>query len=214
MKKPQITIRLFPSLLMKLNHYVETHQLRNFVAIKALINILGLALISCLANSNALAQFFYPDASFFNPTANLSRGSKIDPLQWLETHDAQVFGFLISTNNLKSALTTKNNSLTIIAPTDKAFAELSAAIRERLSEPGQMERLLKYHLIPRIISEQELKQGNVITLEGSSVQISGRLLSNQKTEIRFNEAVAERTIGFNNNLIVIVVEQVLVPPNF
>ena len=214
MVKPQITVRFFPSLLSKLNNYVETHQLRNSVAIKALINTLGLAWISLLVTSNAQAQFFYPDASFFNPSANLYRGSKTTPLQWLETHEAQVFGFLISTNNLKSALTTNNNPLTIIAPTDKAFAKLPTAIRERLSEPGQMEKLLKYHLIPRIISDDELKQGKIKTLEGSSVQISGRLLSNQNTEIKFNEAVAERAIGFNDNLIVIVVEQVLLPPNF
>lgn len=181
---------------------------------KNFINLLGLAVISSVISSNVLAEFYYPAASFFNPTANLYRGSITEPLEWLEAHDAQVFGFLLSTKNLKSELTLGNNPITIVAPTDKAFAQLPADIRDRLSEPGKMEKLLKYHLIPQIISDSEIKQETIGTLEGSSLQISGQVLSNQNTEIKLNEAGAEKSVGFGDNFIVIVVDQVLVPPTF
>ena len=181
---------------------------------KTLLNILVLALISLFISTNVRAQFFYPSASLFSPTANPYRGSKTDPLQWLETHDAQIFSFLISINDLKSELTLKNNPTTLLVPTDKAFANLSPAIRDRLSEPGQLESLLKYHFIPQIISDEQIKQGQVGTLEGNSLEISGQVLSNQNTEIKLNEAVAEKSIGLNDNLIIIVIDQVLLPPNF
>lgn len=181
---------------------------------KTIINTLVLALISLVVSSNVLAQLFYPSASFFSPAANTFRGSQTDPLQWLETHDAQVFGFLISVNDLKSELTENNNPITLLAPTDRAFAKLPTDVRERLSEPGQMARLLKYHLIPQIITDEEIKQGKVTTLEGSSVQISGQVVSNQNREIKLNEATAEKSIGLDNNLVVIVIDQVLLPSNF
>ncbi|ELS05015.1 secreted/surface protein with fasciclin-like repeats [Xenococcus sp. PCC 7305] len=181
---------------------------------KTVINTLVLALISLFVSSNVLAQFFYPSSSFFSPAANLNRGSKTNPLQWLETHEVQVFGFLISVNDLGSKLTQNDDPITVLAPTDKAFAKLPKDVRERLSEPGQMARLLKYHLVPQIITDDQLKQGKVNTLEGSELQISGEILPNQNTKVKLNEATAEISIGFNDNLIVIVIDQVLLPPNF
>lgn len=180
---------------------------------KNFINLLGLALISSLLGSQVLAQFIYPDASFFAPAANLYRGAKIDPLQWLTTHDAQVFGFLVSTSNLKEELAI-DRPVTLIAPKDSAFSQLPEEIRDRLSQPGQMEKLLKYHLIPQFVAESDVQQGQVKTLEGSVVEISGRALSNQNTEIRLNEAIAQSSISLGNNLVVILVDQVLIPPSF
>ena len=180
---------------------------------KSFINLLGLALISSFLSSQVLAQFMYPDASFFAPAANLYRGAKTDPFQWLEKQDAQVIGFLLSTSNLREKLA-GDLPVTLIAPSDQAFSQLPVEIRDRLSQPGQMEKLLKYHLIPQFVAESDVKQGQVGTLEGHAVEISGRALSNQNTEIRLNEAVAERSISLGNNLVVILVDQVLIPPSF
>ncbi len=171
-------------------------------------------MIGSLVSSNALAELFYPSASFFSPAANTYRGSNTDPLQWLETHDAQVFGFLISISDLKFELTANKNPVTVLAPTDKAFAKLPISVREKLSDPEEMKSLLEYHLIPQIITDNQIKQGKVQTLEGSSLQIEGQVLSNQNREIKLNESTAQKSIGFNDNLIVIVIDQVLLPPNF
>ncbi|GAB4532789.1 MAG: fasciclin domain-containing protein [Pleurocapsa sp.] len=177
------------------------------------VNILGISLISSLIIPSALAQFVYPSSSFFYPPANLSRGINPTSIQWLESNDAKVFGFLLSTSNFKSELITEESPVTILAPTDEAFAELPTEIREKLSDPLQMQKFLQHHLISNIVSESDIKKGEITTLEGNSLKIQGRMMSDRTTEIRLNDAVALESARLNNNTVVILLDQVLLPPD-
>ena len=176
-------------------------------------NTLAITLISCLSASPALAQFIYPPASFFSPNPSLFRGVNPTSIEWLERNDAQVFGFLLSTGNFDDQLKNNENPLTILAPTDEAFAELPTEIRNKLSDPLQMQKLLKYHLIPKIVSETDIKQGNVTTLAGSPLKIRGKMLSDRSTEIQLNDAIASESVGVDKNTIVIMLDRVLLPPD-
>jgi uncharacterized surface protein with fasciclin (FAS1) repeats len=180
---------------------------------KPLINLLGISLIISSIGSGVLAQFVYPSSSFFYPPANLSRGVNPTSIQWLESNEAKVFGFLLSTGNIESELISEENPLTILAPTDEAFAQLPTEIREKLSDPLQMQKLLQYHLIPNIVSEVEIEQGKVTTLEGNLLTIQGKMLPDRTTEIKLNDAVALESTRLSNDTVVIVLDRVLLPPD-
>ena len=120
---------------------------------KTLVKTLSVALFSSLISSPAFAQFVYPSASFFYPPASLNRGGfSPNPIQVLENNEAQVFGFLLSTSNFEPELGTKENPVTILAPTNEAFAELSTEVRDKLADPVQMQKFLQYHLVPGQVS--------------------------------------------------------------
>ena len=182
--------------------------------VKLFFRFIGLAMVSTLVGSTALAQYYYPSASFFLPSAHLIRTFNKDTISWLESKDFQTLAFLLGMAGLDEQLKPEGNPITLFAPTDKAFAKLPGELREKLSQPEELQRLLKYHLVSRLITEADLKRREVATLEGSSVQITGTPLPNNAIEIRLNEAVAKRAIGLNENFIIIVIDQVLLPPDF
>lgn len=179
--------------------------------------IIGLVLVGSLSLSlsispKSLARFFYPPASIFSPTANVHRGSRIDPIQWLEDNEAKIFAFLLSIGNFESQLSESPTIITLFVPLDEAFTQLPIDIRERLSEPGAIEKLLKYHLFAGIISETDIENQQVITLEGNAVKITGKGLADGTVETKLNEATVKASIGLNDNLVLIVIDKVLLPP--
>ena len=181
---------------------------------KSLISTLSLITLNLAIPPSVLAQFYYPASSFFNPTANLYRGGKQDIVEWLTANDFQVFGFLLSINNFRSELNNDKNTITIFAPTDDAFATLPTEVRDKLSKPEKLQEFLKYHLVDGAIGDRDIKQGEVITLSGSTLKIDSQTLGNQNIRIKLNDVTADKSIKLNNNLIIIVVDEVLLPPNF
>ena len=181
---------------------------------KSLISTLSLITLNLIISPNVLAEFYYPASSFFNPTANLYRGGKQDLVEWLTANDFQVFGFLLSVNNLNSELDNDKNTITVFAPTDDAFATLPTEIRNQLSNPEKLQKFLKYHLVTHAIGDRDIKQGQVITLAGSPLTIESQTLSNQNIKIKLNDITANKSIKLNNNLIIIEIDEVLLPPNF
>lgn len=181
---------------------------------KSIISTLSLILLSLVMSPHVLAKFFYPASSFFNPTANLYRGGKQDPIEWFTANNFQVFGFLLSINNLQSELNNNQNNLTIFAPTDDAFATLPTEIREKLSDPEKMQELLKYHIVTHAIGDRDIEQGEVITLAGTPVTIKDESLADRSTRIKLNDTIAKQSVKLNDNLVVVAINEVLLPPSF
>ena len=176
---------------------------------------LALAFGSILAFSYpAVAQFYFPPASIFSPTANTFRGAgDIDAIQWLETHNASILAFLLSVNNFDGLLGENKEPLTVFVPTNEAFSKLSGEELKKLASRDNIERLLRYHLVSGIISESDIEKQEITTVEGSPVQITGKR-SSDTVEAQLNGATVESTIGLNDKLVFVIVDEVLLPPDF
>jgi transforming growth factor-beta-induced protein len=106
---------------------------------------------------------------------------------------------------LAGALSDPNATLTVFAPTDKAFAALPAGTVEDLLRPENKERLvaiLKFHVLPKKVL---LKQQNPATLQGQSVQLRS------KGTLQVEEATVLLADIKTTNGVIHVIDQVLLP---
>ena len=179
---------------------------------KQLLIGVGIASSAIAFSSASLAQssFFFPSASFFSPAAALyqSEDSVLDILATLEQHKSFY-------TQLKDAGILENlpqDSLTILAPTNEAFAALSPTLKAKLSQPENLTRLLQYHMVLGIIGEQDIRRQAVATLlDKSSVQITGIPLGENKVGVKINQSIASDPLTANNDVI-IPLNEVLIPP--
>ena len=179
---------------------------------KSLITVLGLILFSVSVQLKALAQIYYPSASFFNPTASLFRGSNKNVTKWLELHGASFFASLIIDNNLESELNNQEQTITVIAPTDEAFNSLSPEDTDKLSQSEEVAKLFKYHLIPGVISEEDIINQKITTSDGNTISLTGMILEDQSEAILLNDSSKVQKIEkINQNLIVVLTDGVLSP---
>lgn len=178
--------------------------------------LLGVGIMSsAIAFSSAsVAQspFFFPSASFFSPSAAVlhSEDLVIEMLSMLPQYD-MFYGQLEKTELLENL---PQDSLTVLAPTNEAFASLSPTIRAKLAQPEKLNKLLQYHFVAGTIDEQDIKRRAVATLlEKSSVQITGIPLAGNKVGVKINQSIASDPIQAENGVI-IPINEVLIPPGF
>ncbi len=187
--------------------------------LKKLAGVVGVGGVSALLGFPALAQY-YPAASFFQPAAYTFQSedeclifsdtaSIVDNLKGNECFQTLVS--YLEQSGLPETLK-QEETFTIFAPMDQAFETLPAATREKLSQPENLEKVLKYHLISGAITEDDIKRGEITTIEGSSIQITGVPIGN-KIAARLNQATASDTVKASNGFIVLI-NQVLLPPDF
>jgi len=63
---------------------------------------------------------------------------------------------------------------TVFAPSDEAFAALPAETRQKLLQPEnrpQLAQILFYHVVPGQVSANQLRSGEVKTVEGANVNV-------------------------------------------
>ena len=100
---------------------------------------------------------------------------------------------------------------TVLAPTDEAFAKLDALALERLlANPDKLNDLLLYHAFSgKLTADAASKQGNVKTVQGSTVQFRGAA-----ARLSVNDAeVTEADIVCTNGVLH-VIDRVLFPQGF
>jgi uncharacterized surface protein with fasciclin (FAS1) repeats len=69
----------------------------------------------------------------------------------------------------------KGGPFTIFAPDDAAFAKLGAeTINGLLADPKKLANILKYHVVPGIVTAQNLMDGKVKTVQGSTINVDVR----------------------------------------
>jgi uncharacterized surface protein with fasciclin (FAS1) repeats len=100
---------------------------------------------------------------------------------------------------------------TIFAPSDRAFAALPAATRQRLLKDENralLRQILTYHVVPGSITSSQLKSGQVKTQSGSSVnvQVNG-------TQVKVNQSQVIQPDLQAANGVVHIVDRILLPPN-
>ena len=164
-------------------------------------------------NNPIKAQEFYPfPASFFNPAAGFYQ-SEDDPdvLGMLAMNDDfEIVTFLLKNDPTLTDL--KQDKVTFLAPTDKAFQALPSDVRAKLLQPENLSKLLKYHTITQAIEDEDIKRGRVDTLLGNSVAISGFPVDN-KFGVKLNDAIASDALAAKNG-VVVPIDRVLIPPGF
>lgn len=105
-------------------------------------------------------------------------------------------------------------SFTIFAPTNEAFAALPAQTRQRLLQPENRQKLaqiLSYHVVPGQLAANQLASGEVKTVEGANVNVQVDQTANQ---VRVNDATVIQADIPASNGVVHIVDRVILPPNF
>lgn len=158
--------------------------------------------------------FYYPSASFFSPTASFFESDEPAALNVVLESDDK---FATFKNNLEEAelynLLKEENKLTVLVPTEEAFAALSPELQQKLADPETLEKVLKYHLIIGDIDEDDIKRRGVLTmLEQNAVAIGGIEGESEEVTVMFDDATASEPL-FGENGAVIPIDKVLIPAN-
>ena len=159
------------------------------------------------------ANYYYPSASFFSPAAYYYESDDTVHLSMtLENENFATFKNNLQETELTKALN-QEETLTVLAPTEEAFAALSPDIKEKLSNPEILKKVLQYHLVVGNIGEADIKRRGVATLlEQTSVNITGVKGNDKKLTVMLNDATASEPLPASNG-VVIPIDQVLIPPN-
>jgi len=112
-----------------------------------------------------------------------------------------------------AALLSGPGDLTVFAPTDKAFADLKAAIGDTafnqiLADKAQLTRILKYHVLPAAVYSPSVASGDVATAEGSTLKVTvsgGAVTLNDSTNVILTDLP-------NRNGVIHAIDKVLLPP--
>ncbi|HAT13927.1 MAG TPA: fasciclin [Microcoleaceae bacterium UBA11344] len=181
--------------------------------LKRLAVIVGLSSAIALDSfSAALAQRFYPYYRFFNRGASYESQDNPTLVDGLSgNRSLRTFTAVLQEAKLMPLLS-GNNRITILAPTEEAFAALPPGMLEKLLRPENRELLLKilrYHVIPGEISESDLQNGELRTLDGTPVKISP---SSSAIQLIINDATARELPLLAKNGVIVRIDRVLLPP--
>lgn len=172
----------------------------------------GIAGVSTLISFPVLAKFFRPYA-LFQPSAYSSypyRNSENDIATALsqDTKYANLARQLKEAGLLDSLKQPGN--FTIFAPTNQAFDALPKYVFNKLSQPNNRVKVLKYHLVSRLITEQDIKSGAIATTEGTPIKIT----VDSEDTVKINDATGKHPSTVTKNGVIIEVDKVLIPPGF
>jgi uncharacterized surface protein with fasciclin (FAS1) repeats len=119
------------------------------------------------------------------------------------------FAAAIRTAGMSDALAAKG-PFTVFAPTDEAFKKLpSGAYDGLLKDSAKMKAVLNYHIVSGYFMAKELKSGEVMTLQGSTLTAAV-----SSTDVRVNGARVTQADLATTNGIVHAIDAVILPKNW
>jgi uncharacterized surface protein with fasciclin (FAS1) repeats len=99
---------------------------------------------------------------------------------------------------------------TVFAPTDEAFKKLPVGAYDKLVKTlGKFRAILTYHAISGYFEARDIKLGEAMTLQGTSLVIAG-----SPTELRINDATVTQADVAAANGIIHVIDSVILPKNW
>ncbi|NEQ18854.1 MAG: fasciclin domain-containing protein, partial [Microcoleus sp. SIO2G3] len=101
-------------------------------------------------------------------------------------------------------------NFTIFAPTNQAFEALPKDVFNKLSQPNNRLKVLNYHLVNRLITEQDIKKGSITTAEGTPIKIT----VDSEDTVKLNDAIGQHPSTLAKNGVIIEVDKVLIPKEF
>lgn len=182
---------------------------------KKLAFVVGIAGISALISIPVLAKKFYPPYALFQPSAYRSYPYRNSEKSIADTlADNSKYSNLVYELKQAGLLEKlKQGEFTIFAPTDNAFKALPKETYQRYSQKENRLKVLSYHVVPRMITEETDKNLNgtpIRTLEGNAVNIT----LDKNGNVKLNNAVGKPPSIQAKNGVIIEINQVLVPPGF
>ena len=183
--------------------------------LKKSVSTVGVAAISASIGMPVLSQSqsYYPPMSFFQPLAYPNypqkSASEYDVLEGLENvTESTNLAYEIEAAGLTEEF--QQEGITVLAPTDEAFAALSDEAIDKFSIPENRLKVLQYHLIAGQVKEEDLERGTITTSQGQEISVSG-----DNNILTFNDgvrAINKPTIAKNG--VIIEIDRVLLPPDF
>jgi uncharacterized surface protein with fasciclin (FAS1) repeats len=182
-----------------------------FAKLSGAIVVVGSAAFIGVPAIAQFSRFFYPPASYFSPLASPFQSEDNPNVAELlaMNDDFETVTSLLAKADLTETLEGEQ-VVTIFAPTDEAFESLPRATRKQLSQPENLTKILKYHVVEGEITDDDIKSQEVATLLGTSVKMVG-LPSGESFKIKLNDANASEPLGASNG-VVIPIDKVLLPP--
>ncbi|MBP5974163.1 fasciclin domain-containing protein [Brasilonema sp. CT11] len=171
----------------------------------------GIAGVTTLISVPVLAKF-YPPMALFQPSAHRSYPYRNSEKSIADTL-AENKKFANLYDGLKQAGLVdelKKGNYTIFAPTNQAFNALPKKDFERYSQPQNLTRVLKYHLVASNITgqDQDLNGKLVTTVEGDQIKIT----VDPEGTVKLNNAIGKHPSIKASNGVIIEVDKVLMPP--
>ncbi len=110
----------------------------------------------------------------------------------------------------------KPGTFTVFAPTDKAFADLKAALGDTafnaiLADKAKLTKVLTYHLLPAVAYGKDVKTGDAATVEGDKLKLTlagGKVTIGDSTTTVANVVLTDIP---NSNGVIHVIDKVLIP---
>lgn len=111
--------------------------------------------------------------------------------------------------DLVAALSNGNDSITVFAPNNAAFAEIDKASMDILLNPSNKEKLadiLKFHVVKGTIKAADIKDGvsEVVTLQGSKLKVEkkdGKVSVNGATVLKADVSAGNGVIHVINKVV-------------
>lgn len=117
------------------------------------------------------------------------------------------FNRLVTQAGLSQELNTAG-PLTVFAPSDEAFKAVPAKTLEALAaDPAQLKAVLSYHVVAARLGSSDVSNGNVKTLQGSTVA-----LSRAGNFVTVEDAMVQKADISATNGVAHVIDRVLMPP--
>ena len=189
----------------------QTNYSRFHNLLKKSFPLIGIMTISSLISLPVFSQAYYPPLVFFQPMAYPSypQRSGIGNLMDTLEGDSNYKNFVYELNEAGLKELLKNEEFTILVPNNKAFNDLSDEVFAKFSKPENRIKVLKYHLIPGLVSEEDILQNNVKNLSGNKI-----VVSNDNEGLKLNNAQAVFPSITATNGVIIEIEKVMLPPDF
>ncbi|MFB2768084.1 fasciclin domain-containing protein [Pelatocladus sp. BLCC-F211] len=151
-------------------------------------------------------------SSSTNATTSTTSTTEPGDIYALSTLNFTTLSSALKTAGLADTLKGKG-PYTVFAPTDKAFAALPKETLNRLLQPENREtltKILKYHVVSGELTSNELKRGELKTLEDRPVNIQINPGTNQ---IAVNDASVTQPNIQASNGVIHAINEVLIPPD-
>jgi uncharacterized surface protein with fasciclin (FAS1) repeats len=119
------------------------------------------------------------------------------------------FAACVKTAGLTDTLAAKG-PFTVFAPTDAAFEKLPAgAYAALLKDSAKLKAVLSYHIVPGYFMSKDMKSGEVMTLQGSTLTITV-----SSTDVRVNGAGFNPADILTTNGVVHAIDAVILPKHW
>ena len=188
---------------------------------KKLINLvlcLSVVSVGVTISSEIFAQTTYPRYGLFQPytkTRYPYRQQKDENIESALRNNPKFKNFFNALekagmlDELKKSCPQAGACFTIFAPNNDAFNNANESVFEKYYKPKTSDKVLKYHLVKGIITEEEVESASKITMQGSPIKITK---TSSQGVYKLGNANAKYPPIRTGNGVIIEIDKLITPP--